>query len=132
MAIPLGIFSLLLFTHGTSPTLPLPILVLDFQGVMLYWQWLDQIATSTSPASRAVVINQLLRQHIPEVEDYSRGVRMVEDESICDRYIHEKLCYILIKFATFHPKMVVSSQLISQVNTTHELIVYVAGSWAGH
>ena len=66
-------------------------LVLDFQGVMFNWEWLDQVATSPSPASSAVVINQLQRQHPPEIKDFGGGVRVavsIENEGVCDRNVH--------------------------------------------
>lgn len=92
--------------QGTSPTLPLPVIILHLDGVMLNWEGPDEVAIPPRPAPGTVVIRQLLRQHLPKLQDDHLCVGvllLVQDEGVCDGNIKQELRNVLVKFPALHP-----------------------------
>lgn len=95
----------------------------------------NNTTTTTDPSSTAIVANEFTCQLQPECFDvlewcHTATVALLKDVCICDGDVEQKLKNILIKFSAFGSAAVIASNLVTPVNSTHEIVIVKDGQWA--
>ena len=87
----------------------------------------DNVTTTTSSSSTTIVINELTCQLQSEFlygsEWCAPTVVLLEDVRIRDRNVEQKVKNVLVKLSAFGTAAVVSSNLITSINSAHVLVV---------
>ena len=91
-------------------------------------EWLAEVSSSSSSRSfsATVVANHLPGQNFPELFNVHlcTGVsNTIQNEGIGDGYIEQEVCYVFIELPALHPDVVIPSQLVSSVHTSHVFVV---------
>ena len=90
-------------------------------------------STPTNPSSTAVVSNEFSCQLQPEGLDrpewYTATVALLENVGVGDSDVEQKIKNILIKFSALRSATIVAANLVTPVNSAHELIVIDDGQW---
>ena len=91
-------------------------------------------STPTNPSSTTIVSNEFSCQLQPEGLDcpewYTATVALLENVGVGDSDVEQKIKNILIKFSALCSATIVASNLVTPVNSAHELIVINDGQWA--
>jgi hypothetical protein len=118
--------------------------VLGLLGGIIFWDGRGIVAerestddtnsTTTDPSSTAVVIDELRCQLQPERFDggawYTATVALLEDVGVRDGDVKQKIKYVLVELPAFGSVTVIAVNLVTPVNSTHELIVVHDRQWA--
>ena len=110
------------------------VVIVQPDGEVAKWKRVDYSSPTTSTATTAVLANQLLGELQSEGFEILEGARSArglhQDVSVGDGHIKEKEKNIFIKFSALRSAAVVSTQLISTIHSSHELVVGYDALWA--
>ena len=132
-AVPRSIHALLVFAVASTTSCPLVLGLLagiflgDGRWKVTERERTDHTRSTTSSSSTTVVADQLTCQLQSELLDgfewSAATVALLEDECVGDGIVQQEVKNILVELSTFGSAAVVASNLITPINSSHEIVV---------